>query len=43
VTHLEKIVEYAQSMARRARRPGREHWRYGSFYEVVLAHGVARR
>jgi hypothetical protein len=39
VTHLQKIVEYAQSMSHRARRPEHEHWRYGSFYEVVLAHG----
>lgn len=39
MTPLEKIVEYAQAMAHRARRPEHRLWRHGSLYEVVLAHG----
>jgi len=39
VTPLEKIVEYARAMAHRARRPEHQHWRHGSLYELVLAHG----
>lgn len=37
MTPVDTIVQHAQAMARRARRP--EQWRHGSLHELLLAHG----
>jgi hypothetical protein len=39
VTPVEQIVEHARTMSRRARHPGSDGWKHGSFHDVVLAHG----